>query len=304
MTYKKTNFLFALVILLISGTLSLKAGTNETGLLWRISGNGLTKPSYLFGTHHLIPISFLDTVNGLSEAFEQTEQAVGEVDMSNMMQMQMAMMQHVMMPPGVTYQSLLSEEDFALLDNALISMTGAGLAQLGTMKPAMLSNLITIALFQQLYPDLVVGESVDLHFQQEALQRSRPVRGLETIESQTYLLFKSRSIERQLELLMCVIRHPELMQETLDALQAAYYAHDINALYELAEAENLNDPCPGTEEERNALNKDRNLKWLEQLPAIMSEKSSFIAVGALHLPGRYGLIEGLRRLGFTVEAVN
>ena len=51
------------------------------------------------------------------------------------------------------------------------------------------------------------------------------------------------------------------------------------------------------------MNKDRNVKWLEKLPAMMSEKSSFIAVGCLHLIGEGGLIEGLRKLGYKVEAV-
>jgi uncharacterized protein YbaP (TraB family) len=35
----------------------------------------------------------------------------------------------------------------------------------------------------------------------------------------------------------------------------------------------------------------------------MKERSSFIAVGCLHLPGKEGLIEGLRKLGYTVEAI-
>ena len=37
----------------------------QSQLLWQVSGHGLTRPSYLFGTHHLIPVSFLDSVPGL-----------------------------------------------------------------------------------------------------------------------------------------------------------------------------------------------------------------------------------------------
>ncbi len=35
----------------------------------------------------------------------------------------------------------------------------------------------------------------------------------------------------------------------------------------------------------------------------MNQGSSFIAVGALHLPGEKGVVEGLRRLGYTIEPV-
>jgi len=90
----------------------------------------------------------------------------------------------------------------------------------------------------------------------------------------------------------------------MDELQNAYLSQNIDALYELSIKDMPNDPCPSTDEERDALNKDRNVRWLEKLPAIMAEKPSFIAVGCLHLPGEIGLIEGLRDLGYTVEPVS
>jgi uncharacterized protein YbaP (TraB family) len=298
MNFKKQTF----IILLTICVLPLRGFALENSLLWKVSGNGLVKPSYIFGTHHLVPLSFLDTVNGLNEAFEQTEQTVGELDMSNMMELQMQVMQRAMMPEGVTYRSLLSEDDFTLLDNTLTSLAGAGLAQLEQMRPIMLSQIITIALYQRFYPEIATGENLDIHFQQKALMRSHTVTGLETIENQIHALFDVSSTERQVESLMCMIKHPEMMKEMIDKLHELYFAHNINALYEIW-TEDANGPCTSTEEEKNAVNKDRNLRWLDKLPTIMSEKSSFIAVGALHLPGEDGLIEGLRKLGYTVEAV-
>lgn len=48
---------------------------------------------------------------------------------------------------------------------------------------------------------------------------------------------------------------------------------------------------------------DRNLKWMDHIPQLISEKPSFIAVGVRHLPGKDGLIDLLRRKGYTVESV-
>ena len=31
-------------------------------LLWKVSGNGLTQPSYIIGTHHLAPFSIMDSI--------------------------------------------------------------------------------------------------------------------------------------------------------------------------------------------------------------------------------------------------
>ena len=80
-------------------------------------------------------------------------------------------------------------------------------------------------------------------------------------------------------------------------------AQDINALNALYEEELPGDPCPGTPEEQDAMNKDRNERWLKLLPDIVREKPSFIAVGCLHLVGKDGLIVGLQKMGYRVEPV-
>jgi uncharacterized protein YbaP (TraB family) len=299
MNYKKTFAAIAALLLLLS--CSPGAGNS---LLWKISGNGLRKPSYLFGTHHLAPVSFLDSVAGIGAAFGKTEQTVGELDLGNMPEMQLKILGEAAMPQGTTCATLLSPDDAALLDSMLRAVTGLGLDQLGQFKPAMLSNLISVSLYQLYYPSTAQGENLDLYFQEEALKRSRPVTGLETAEDQIEVLLNLQPLERQAELLMCMVKHPELLKEQMDELQAAYHAQDIQALSKLYEKENPDDPCPSTEEEKNALNGDRNRKWLEKLPTIMGEKSSFIAVGCLHLTGDDGLIEGLRKLGYKVEAVS
>lgn len=271
--------------------------------MWKISGNGLQKPSYIFGTHHLVPISFLDSIPGIEAAFEETEQTVGELDMSNMSEMQMKIMGEGMLPPDIAYATLLSPEDTAVLDSMLRAVVGVGLDQLGQLKPAMLSNLISISLYQRYYPSVASAQNIDYYFQEEALKRSRPVVGLETTEDQIYVLLNSQSLERQAEMLICMVKHPEMLKEQMDEMQAAYHAQDIEVLRQLYEKEIPDDPCPSTEEEKNVLNGDRNRKWLDQLPSIMEDKSSFIAVGCLHLPGDEGLIEGLKKLGYSVEAV-
>ena len=151
--YKKViEFLAIASIVLVScAQTSAREGSS---LLWKVSGNGLEKPSYLFGTHHLIPIAFLDSVNGLEEAFEATEQTIGELDLSDMAELQMKLLGESQMPQGVTYDSLISLENRALLDSTLTSLIGIGLGQLGQMKPAILSNLISVTLYQKYYPTL------------------------------------------------------------------------------------------------------------------------------------------------------
>ncbi|MFY9173279.1 MULTISPECIES: TraB/GumN family protein [Petrimonas] len=290
-----------LLLLALAACATTKNKTSS--LLWRISGNGLESPSYLFGTHHLIPLSILDSIPGLHEAFDKTEQTVGELDMSRMNEMQAVIMGAAIMPDGYDYRSLTSESDFRLIDKMLKEYTGMGLEQLDRMKPAMLKNLIIVTLYHKYYPTLSEEISIDQYFQEEAARRSRPVRSLETAEEQAHLLLESQSIERQVELLVCLVHHPEMLKAEIDRLQSAYMAQDLHALNTIYEEELPDDPCPSTPEEKRAINQDRNERWLSLLPDMMQEKPSFIAVGCLHLVGKEGLIEGLRKLGYRVDPV-
>ncbi len=301
MNLKKVFSTFTVLLLLLSCSNPTKG--NNNALLWKISGNGLENSSYLFGTHHLVPLTFLDSIPGIHDAFEHSAQTVGELDLSHMQQLQMEIMGKAMMPQGTTYESLISEADRAKLDSTLTSLMGMGLAQLGRLRPAMLHNLISVTLYQRYYPSLSGGIGLDQYFQEEALKRNRPVMGLENTDDQIKVLLEMQSIERQAELLACMINNPETLKEQMDKLQKAYHGQDLDALWALYTEVDPDDPCPSTKEEKEALNADRNAKWLEKLPAIMAEQSSFIAVGCLHLPGEVGLIEGLRKLGYTVEPV-
>ena len=302
MNLKKITSTLTVLLLLLS--CSNPTIGNDNTLLWKISGNGLEKPSWIFGTHHLVPLTFLDSIAGIREAFDSSEQTVGELDMGNMTQMQMEIMQRAMMPQETSYETLMNEADRAKLDSTLTSLLGMGLAQFGRFRPAMLQNLISVTLYQQYYPTLSGGKGLDQYFQEEALKRNRPVVGLENTDDQIRLLLEMQSLERQAALLACMVNHPELLKEEMDQLQQAYLAQDLEALWALYTEEEPDDPCPSTDEEKYALNGARNEKWLEKLPAIMAEHSSFIAVGCLHLPGEEGVIEGLRKLGYKVEPVH
>ncbi len=301
MNCKKALSILSMFVLLLWSSHAL--ATEKNSILWEISGNGLKKSSYLLGTHHLVSTDFLENVKGLHDAWEATEQTVGEIDLSNMSQMQMQIMMSAIMPDTVSYHSLMSEQDVALLNKTLTELTGMGLDQLGSMKPAMLQNLITITLYQQYYPELSQTVSIDQYFQDKATKRNRPVVSLESVEDQIELLLHSQTIERQAESLACMLHHPELLKEQMDELHIAYHEQNLQKLNAIFEKTDADEPCPATQEEKDGMNKNRNEKWLQKLPQIMSEKSSFIAVGCLHLVGEHGLIAGLRKAGYTVKAV-
>ncbi|GHT71951.1 hypothetical protein FACS189455_4730 [Bacteroidia bacterium] len=73
---------------------------------------------------------------------------------------------------------------------------------------------------------------------------------------------------------------------------------DLNEIYKIYKK----NPCSDSEGDYQ-INKARNDAWMKKLPGLMKDKSSFIAVGALHLVGEEGLLNQLEKAGYKVEAV-
>ena len=65
----------------------------------------------------------------------------------------------------------------------------------------------------------------------------------------------------------------------------------------------LNSSCDATDEENDRLIYNRNRKWLAEMPMMMKQNPTFFVVGAGHLVGDEGVLEGLRKAGYTVTGV-
>ena len=280
---------------------SAQSGAEKTGsLLWKVSGNGLAHPSYIFGTHHLFPLSFLDSVPGVKQAFASSRQMVGELVMTDMAALTDELQRAGMMPQDTTWQMLLSEDDYRFVDEQLTAFFGGGLQALGMLKPAMVSLMFTAMFYMKTFPETKLSEAPDLWFQQQAAQRGIPVLGLETAQNQIDALSKVSSLKRQAADFVCELKNIERLELNTKKMNRLYRSADLTGLYVLFREEG---PCPMSVEQEVALLDNRNRRWLEKLPAIMADKPSFIAVGGLHLFGEAGILVGLEKVGYKVEAV-
>mgnify|MGYP000903915704 CR=1 FL=1 len=300
-----TTFVVLIFMVLSAITVSAQDKQEYTGaLLWKVSGNGLEKPSYILGTHHLAHVSFVDSIPGLKAVIDNTQQTVGELLMSDQAAMQAKIQEGAMMPAGESYKNMLSAEDYAKLDQGLKELFSVGLDQFGQLKPGMISMLYTITLYTRFYPGFnpVSHEAIDAYVQRIAKEQNKSVLGLETVEDQITALFDSEPLKDQAITLACVVGQGESMKGSLDKLNDYYRKGELSKMYDLA----FNDPddtCRSSQNYQNALNKDRNDKWMLKLPQIMKDKSSLIAVGALHLAQKDGILYQLAEKGYKVEAV-
>src|ERR1035437_1322384 len=174
-------------ILLVAFLVLFLGVSAHAQLLWKISGNGLLKPSYLFGTHHLIEKEQIKNFDKVLALAGNADAVVGEMDMTDMAAMQAKIMQGSVMQ-GKNIKELISAEDYAVVDAELKQLVGAGLDQLGAFKPMLLQTMYASMVYFKSQNLTRQPEAVDVLFQKAAKDNNKSVIGLETIEQQAAIL--------------------------------------------------------------------------------------------------------------------
>ena len=287
-------FLFYIIILFVLGfEASFSQTSGPKTVLWEISGTGLEQPSYLFGTIHIMPKSQFTAYEIADKKLMTSEQLVLEMKMNVPLKTQMEWAKKMMLPEGKTIPDFMDEENYARIESYALDSLEIKKFLFNTyikMKP--------FAFYSALIPH-VIGKKIegyDLYFSDLAQKEDIPVIGLESFEFQL-AIFDSIPFEKQLEMFF-----PEEefdlkneMQELIDM----YVSHDI---YTMAEAFS-EEEAYGYEKLESELLIKRNRDWVRKISELITEKPSFIAVGAGHLAGKHGLIKQLRQTGFTLKPI-
>lgn len=269
-------------------------------LLWKISGNGLKKTSYLFGTHHLAPLSILDSIPAFNDAFSSCPIVYGEIvigDKEAIKKDTKKNYESMIAPPDSTLDLLLSEHLYKKLDSITQKNMNLTADQIKKLKPAAIYIQLIMIKSLKYFKDFNLNEQLDEVIQRRALSANKQIRSFETSQQQSNILYDT-PIKKQLETLKAIIELYDECDQYIKRTKEAYMTQDINTLINLLNNETfgLNDNNP-----KNS-SAERNLNWNEQLKEILpKDEPIFIAVGAGHLPGKNGLIELLRKQGYTVE---
>ncbi|MGZ5304495.1 MAG: TraB/GumN family protein, partial [Bacteroidia bacterium] len=266
--------------------------------LWQISGNGLKKPSYLFGTYHLLTNRFLDSLPVIGQKFDAAEVLVSEVLLDNNA---IAKMDEVMKPGTSTLDKLLSPEDYILVSEAFKKLIGVDLEPFNQYNPMAVNLLfyqflLKEAMPQKTYKNTELG--MDLYLQKYATQIKKPTKALENIDVQMNALFSQFTEKRQAEMLVDAVKNIDQSRREIIQSISCYKKQDLVCLDKMV-YDATYKPV-----ELDVLLYNRNNAWLKILPAQIASQSSFIAVGAGHLLGKEGLVEGLRAQGYTLTPVS
>jgi uncharacterized protein YbaP (TraB family) len=269
-----------------------KVDPDGQSLLWRIEGNGLDRPSYVFGTMHAIPAERFKMWKRLEELAAESNVIVMELDLDDINPMLMA--GKGLMPGGKRLMDVMEPDDYARVKQVMIDSLKT--TTLEWMAYDMMKPLFVISGLVKAVMGDIKGYEDEL--MTIAKKHEITIEGLETLEEQLAIL-DTIPIERQAEMLVEALGALDSVRWVLDRLIDMYEAEELDSIEALMHEDTYGDFL----EFEDPLLSDRNKRWVDQMPNWMTKGQTLFAVGAGHLPGEEGLLSLLRSTGYTVTPI-
>jgi uncharacterized protein YbaP (TraB family) len=287
---KKIKILFALLLLLAAGRLYAQ---EYNSLLWEISGNSITQPSYLFGTEHTKDSTIFAQKDLVLEKLESCKLVISETEDSK--SDVQPLLRSIYMEDE-TLDNLMTKEQYERTRLFFRDSLSVDLNTLKSFKPIML--VFMIAFKDNVNERSVKSEktysTLDDYIINHGTSNGLRHTGLENSDEFLKFIIEYYPLNEQVDLLLEAIspKHSEMIY----GLKDSYENENLDELYKTAKA-----TMPA--QMFSVLLKHRNDSWLKIIPPLIDKEPAFIVVGAMHLPGEEGLINGLRKLGYTVTAL-
>lgn len=262
-------------------------------LLWEITGNGLKKPSYLFGTmhvssklvFHLSDSFYLDIKNADVVALELDPQ-LWQDQLFRFENLQSNLRFYTQGAPG----DLINEHTFQLqrYEDPLRSALSD--------EPTVINGLLYRTYRSQ--ADFEEDTYLDLYIYQTGRKLGKQATGVENyFQTERLIMEAAQDMMKDKKKRTTNDNDGQSAYDIERKTQEAYRKGDLDLLDSL---ERLMEP---SESYMEKFLYRRNEIQAASIDSIVQRHSLFVGVGAAHLPGKRGVIELLRRKGYTLRPV-
>jgi len=275
--------------LLVFGSAFGSFAQEANSLLWKVSGKDVTKPSYLFGTIHMLPEDKYFFTDKMQAALTSTDVLALEVDIDVPLAEQMKMAGEMIIPDGKSWADYMTADEYAAVKSAFVDSLGfkeKKMEKYSRIRPIYVSGLILSELLGKV-------KMYEQELTSMAKKGKKTIIGLETFQEQMDIV-GSISLEDQME---------DLKESTASMVRDYNEMLDAYVSQNLSELKKLSDDESFDKMEAKLLT-ERNDRWVKAIEQKLASTPTFYAVGAMHLVGEKGLIEQLKAAGYSVEAVN
>ena len=284
------------------GAPAAQASSPPLPLLWKVSegDNAL----YLLGSFHLLKPSDYPLSKDVDVALADAESLLFELSPEEMTSpaLAAAMLQAGLRTDGSTLDAQLGPALAATLDawsDALPPGTPMSAKMLQRFEPWFAGLAVSLQQMTSMGLDPELG--LDRHFMALASKAGKPVEGLET-GAQQVAMFDGMDPAEQVQMLADALKDAGQGTAQIERLHADWRAGRADALWGGLAAD-LRREYPKL---YRRINVDRNEAWLPVLAARLEasgDDDTLVVVGAMHLLGDDGVVQGLRERGYTVERI-
>ena len=281
------------------------AATENSGpLLWKIERAG-RPTSYLFGTVHLTDERVTKLSPAVEQALSQSKTVALEVSDISEKATATVIAQSaplVMFTDGRRLDGLLSGTEYDTVKR-IISRSGMPSDLAALFKPWIVTMIMSVSDCER--TSIQQGARVlDMKIAEVGKARGLQVVGLETIPEQLQALAAVPE-PQQLDMLRASLKFADRTNDMMETLVQLYLERKISAAmpFQIAIAKQVgisNEAFAGFQEK---LLTERNIKMRTTAEPLLEQGGVFIAIGALHLPGKQGLVALLREAGYTVTPI-
>lgn len=279
---------------------------NGKGILWRIEKEGVA-PSFLMGTMHLTDPRVLEMPKGAKAAFDGAETVIVEstevLDETKAASILLSHPELTMFTDQTTIASLLPKEDAAKLEEGLKSR-GISLSAVQKMKPWIIASFVSLPACE-MARKAGGGSFLDKKLAEDAITAGKTLEGLETALEQLDAM-ADIPMKFHLQSLIETLELGKRMDDITATMIELYIAGDVGMIVptlKYAAEEKLGETSDYADFEQRIVI-DRNHVMADRAAPILDRGKVFMAVGALHLPGKEGVIELLRQKGYRLTPVN
>jgi uncharacterized protein YbaP (TraB family) len=281
------RILVPILVLLSSASLA------QQSLIWEISGNGLTKKSFLMGTLKFTGEKEFYMPAKASELIKQSEIFAIEDEVDHHAQHELNTALHF--PKGQSLSDVLSADDYKKVKDTFQKEFNISSADFDKkyahIKPLPLSIIMT---------RLSLGEKVrfyDIELLLIAKKHDVTAYSLEPIEREAEAL-NSFSMDEQTKALMHSVNNFGAQKEEFRKLMADYRSGDLEEIFDYTLHPLENNPKFIEE-----FYSKRNAEWLPKIEKMIKEDPAFIALGISHLEGEKGIIKLLEGKGYILTPI-
>ncbi|MEP7165881.1 MAG: TraB/GumN family protein [Ferruginibacter sp.] len=292
--YKKQLSILIVFCSLVANSLLAQEKSNEKypSLLWEITGNGLAKPSYLFGTMHVSSKLVFHLSDSFYNAIKKTDAVALELN-PDVWQGQMVKLDKL----KENYASFVQQagNDYLTENSFRIKKYADELKLALQTEPAIVNNLLYRS--YKAKEDFEEDTFLDLYIFQTGRKLGKKAAGVENYYEAEKLILEAYADMAKEKKKKDNDLDAEFMNDYVEKIQDAYRKGDLDLMDSL---DNLTEQSAAF---REKFLYKRNEIQANAIDSIIKHTSLFAGVGAAHLPGKRGVIELLRKKGYTLKPV-